>query len=83
MVVSAALSDQLPPQLRRVGVILCGGNVDLDNLPWLRTASPLPRELNNGASAAGSEQKTGGALSIGIANGHCGSAGSAATDELE
>ena len=25
---------QLAPSLRRIGVILCGGNVDLDALPW-------------------------------------------------
>ena len=35
MVVAAALSDQLPADLRRVGVVLCGGNVDLSRLPWL------------------------------------------------
>jgi len=34
MVVAAALSEQLPAELRRVGVVLCGGNVDLDKLPW-------------------------------------------------
>ena len=26
---------QLAPSLRRIGVILCGGNVDLDALPWI------------------------------------------------
>jgi threonine dehydratase len=26
---------KLPREVRRVGVILCGGNVDLDALPWL------------------------------------------------
>jgi threonine dehydratase len=25
---------QLAPSLKRIGVILCGGNVDLDALPW-------------------------------------------------
>ena len=36
--VAAVLSDKfkaLPLQdIKNVGVILCGGNVDLDNLPW-------------------------------------------------
>ena len=36
--VAAVLSEKfkaLPTQdLKNVGVILCGGNVDLDNLPW-------------------------------------------------
>ena len=36
--VAAVLSEKfksLPKQdLQNVGVILCGGNVDLDNLPW-------------------------------------------------
>ena len=36
--VAAVLSDKfkgIPMQrLSNVGVILCGGNVDLDNLPW-------------------------------------------------
>ena len=36
--VAAVLSEKfqaLPAQeLKNVGVILCGGNVDLDNLPW-------------------------------------------------
>ena len=27
---------QLAPSLQRIGVILCGGNVDLDALPWTR-----------------------------------------------
>ncbi len=31
--VAAALSGRLPPGLRRVGVILTGGNVDFENLP--------------------------------------------------
>ncbi|MDQ3036775.1 MAG: pyridoxal-phosphate dependent enzyme [Myxococcota bacterium] len=33
--VAVALSGELPPELRRVAVVLCGGNVDLDRLPWL------------------------------------------------
>ena len=36
--VAAVLSEKfqaLPAQdMKKVGVILCGGNVDLDNLPW-------------------------------------------------
>ena len=36
--VTAVLSEKfqaLPAQdLKNVGIILCGGNVDLDNLPW-------------------------------------------------
>ncbi|MEC7946339.1 MAG: pyridoxal-phosphate dependent enzyme [Myxococcota bacterium] len=31
---AAALSGGLPPSARRVGIILSGGNVDLDTLPW-------------------------------------------------
>lgn len=29
-----SLEDVTPPP-RKVGVILCGGNVDLDHLPWI------------------------------------------------
>jgi threonine dehydratase/serine racemase len=32
--VAVALSGRLPSNLRRVGVVLSGGNVDLDRLPW-------------------------------------------------
>ncbi len=32
--VAVALSGGLRPELRRVGVVLCGGNVDLDQRPW-------------------------------------------------
>ena len=35
--VAAALSDKMRdnhPELKNVGVILCGGNIDVDNLPW-------------------------------------------------
>jgi serine racemase len=34
---AAALSEQMKsmPELKRIGIILCGGNVDIDNqLPW-------------------------------------------------
>jgi threonine dehydratase len=30
--------SRLSPSLRKVGVVLCGGNVDLDALPWLKKA---------------------------------------------
>jgi len=35
--VSAALSEKmksLDPSMKKVAVILCGGNIDLDQLPW-------------------------------------------------
>ena len=34
--VAAILSERFRalPNLRNVAVVLCGGNVDLDNLPW-------------------------------------------------
>jgi serine racemase len=35
--VSAALSDKMKcmdKDIRKVAVILCGGNIDLDQLPW-------------------------------------------------
>ena len=34
--VSAALSasSHLDPSIQKIGVILCGGNIDLDKLPW-------------------------------------------------
>ena len=35
-VLAAALSGRLDIRGRRVGLILSGGNVDLDNLPWRR-----------------------------------------------
>ncbi|CAJ1378758.1 unnamed protein product [Effrenium voratum] len=39
LAVAVATSGQLYqryPDLRKVGVVLCGGNVDLENLPWCR-----------------------------------------------
>ena len=30
--------SRLSASLRRIGVVLCGGNVDLDALPWLKRA---------------------------------------------
>ncbi len=35
--VAAVMSDtmkSIDPNLQKIGVILCGGNVDIDNLPW-------------------------------------------------
>ena len=35
--VAAAMSEkmkQLDPAVQNIGIILCGGNVDIDNLPW-------------------------------------------------
>lgn len=32
------------PELRAVGVVLCGGNVDLANLPWMRSKRPADGE---------------------------------------
>lgn len=35
--VAAVLSDKMKnnyPNLKNIGVILCGGNIDIDNLPW-------------------------------------------------
>ena len=35
--VAASLSTKmraLDPAIKKVGVILCGGNIDLDHLPW-------------------------------------------------
>ncbi|RNA31920.1 serine racemase [Brachionus plicatilis] len=35
--VAAVLSDKMKnnyPSLKNIGVILCGGNIDIDNLPW-------------------------------------------------
>jgi threonine dehydratase len=34
---AAVLEAGFPIQGRRIGIILSGGNVDLDNLPWLKT----------------------------------------------
>ena len=35
--VAAVMSErmrEMDPRLRKIGVILCGGNVDLNKLPW-------------------------------------------------
>jgi len=34
----------LPAHVCKVGVILCGGNVDVDNLPWYRNKPSLQTE---------------------------------------
>ena len=37
-VLSPKFKELAGPEVKRVGVILCGGNVDLDNLPWTNVA---------------------------------------------
>jgi threonine dehydratase len=39
--VAALLDGKLNPSFRKIGVILSGGNVDLDSLPWQATSSSL------------------------------------------
>ena len=34
-VLSPKFKELAGPDVKRVGVVLCGGNVDLDNLPWM------------------------------------------------
>jgi len=37
MVIAAAMSDKmanLPPEVQHVGLVICGGNADLTNLPF-------------------------------------------------
>ena len=41
--VAAVLSEHaqnLAPSIQNIGVILCGGNVDLDALPWMNNNAP-------------------------------------------
>ena len=36
-IVAAAMSEklkQMDPNMKNIGIILCGGNVDIDKLPW-------------------------------------------------
>ena len=33
-VLSPKFKEMAGPEVKRVGVILCGGNVDVNNLPW-------------------------------------------------
>ena len=35
---SAAFAARSGPDVKRVGVILCGGNIDLDRIPWMLPA---------------------------------------------
>ena len=38
--VAAAMSERLrnmDPNMKNIGVILCGGNVDIDQLPWYQS----------------------------------------------
>ena len=38
--VAAVLSDKFKKEagseIKKVGVVLCGGNLDLDNIPWIK-----------------------------------------------
>ena len=36
-VMSPKFKDLVGPEVKRVGVVLCGGNMDLDTLPWIRS----------------------------------------------
>ena len=36
-VLSPKFKELAGPEVKRVGVVLCGGNMDLDNLPWVQT----------------------------------------------
>ena len=38
-VLSPKFKELAGPDVKRVGVVLCGGNVDLDNLPWTTPAT--------------------------------------------
>ncbi len=35
-VLSHKFREKAGPDVKRVGVVLCGGNVDLDNIPWIK-----------------------------------------------
>jgi len=35
----ALLADRLPVRGLKVGIVLSGGNLDLDSLPWMNAAS--------------------------------------------
>ena len=40
--VAAVMSERMKamdPDLKRIAVILCGGNVDLDKLPWIHKSN--------------------------------------------
>jgi serine racemase len=35
--IAAAMSEkmkQMDPKMKNIGIIVCGGNVDIDSLPW-------------------------------------------------
>lgn len=39
--VASAFTDkmkQLPDEIKKVAVILCGGNTDIDSLPWTKSS---------------------------------------------
>ena len=38
-VLSPKFKELAGPGVKRVGVVLCGGNMDLDNLPWMQQSS--------------------------------------------
>ncbi len=35
-VLSHKFREKAGPDVKRVGVVLCGGNLDLDNIPWIK-----------------------------------------------
>ena len=35
---AALVADRLPVKGLKVGIVLSGGNLDLDNLPWMKTS---------------------------------------------
>ena len=37
-VLSPKFKELAGPDVQRVGVVLCGGNMDLDNLPWIKNS---------------------------------------------
>ncbi len=37
-VLSPKFKELAGPEVQRVGVVLCGGNVNLDKLPWMSTS---------------------------------------------
>ena len=36
-VLSPKFKELAGSEVKRVGVVLCGGNVDLDSIPWMQT----------------------------------------------
>jgi len=39
---AAIVADRLPVKGLQVGIVLSGGNLDLDNLPWMKASSQEP-----------------------------------------